>query len=204
MFCRLQHHILQQFLLLSCGTTTSKMKWKSRNSNEKKRRRGASHSILEISHLSKIHFSLDPLKERSAEYHHVTDLVAEQRAFWQKKKNRHGDWAWPLPQFSSQTGVSKTRGRSRGLSFFFQRMLFQGQCYGQVQDQIQGQCQTLTLTLKQHSLKKDRPQSLVLLTLFANRFMDFYLSVHQNLGTAACAHCACGFHLQLVKPKGCR
>ena len=119
MFCPLQHHILQQFLLLSCGTTTSKMKWKSRNSNEKKRRRGASHSILEISHLSKIHFSLDPLKERSAEYHHVTDLVAEQRAFWQKKKNRHGDWAWPLPQFSSQTGVSKTRGRSRGLSFFF-------------------------------------------------------------------------------------
>ena len=86
MFCRLQHHILQQFLLLSCGTTTSKMKWKSRNSNEKKRRRGASHSILEISHLSKIHFSLDPLKERSTEYHHVTDLVAEQRAFWQKKK----------------------------------------------------------------------------------------------------------------------
>ena len=119
MFCRLQHHILQQFLLLSCGTTTSKMKWKSRNSNEKKRWRGASHSILEISHLSKIHFSLDPLKERSAEYHHVTDLVAEQRAFWQKKKNRHGDWAWPLPQFSSQTGVSKTRGRGRGLSFFF-------------------------------------------------------------------------------------
>ena len=41
---------------------------------------------MKISHLSKIHFSLDPLKERSAEYHHVTDLVAEQRAFWQKKK----------------------------------------------------------------------------------------------------------------------
>ena len=60
------------------------MKWKSKNS-KKKKRRGASHS-MEISHLSKIHFSLDPLKERSAEYHHVTDLVAEQRAFWQKKK----------------------------------------------------------------------------------------------------------------------
>ena len=41
---------------------------------------------MKISHLNKIHFSLDPLKERSAEYHHVTDLVAEQRAFWQKKK----------------------------------------------------------------------------------------------------------------------
>ena len=40
---------------------------------------------MKISHLNKIHFSLDPLKERSAEYHHVTDLVAEQRAFWQKK-----------------------------------------------------------------------------------------------------------------------
>ena len=35
-----------------------------------------------------------------------------------------------------------------------------------------------TLTLKQHSLKKDRPQPLVLLTFFANRDMDFYLSVH--------------------------
>ena len=40
---------------------------------------------MKISHLNKIHFSLDPLKERSAEYHHVTDLVAEQRAFWPKK-----------------------------------------------------------------------------------------------------------------------
>ena len=41
-----------------------------------------------------------------------------------------------------------------------------------------GLVSTLTITLKQHSLKKDRPQSLVLLTPFANRFMDFYLSVH--------------------------
>ena len=57
------------------------MKWKSKNS---KKRRGASHS-MKISHLNQIHFSLDPLKERSAEYHHVTDLVAEQRAFWEKK-----------------------------------------------------------------------------------------------------------------------
>ena len=72
---------------------------------------------MKISHLNQIHFSLDPLKERSAEYHHVTDLVAEQRAVWEKK-NRHRDWAWPLPQFSWQTGVSKTRGRVRGLSFF--------------------------------------------------------------------------------------
>ena len=45
---------------------------------------------MKISHLNKIHFSLDPLKERSAEYHHVTDLVAEQRAFWQKKKSPQG------------------------------------------------------------------------------------------------------------------
>ena len=69
-----------------------------------------SHS-MKISYLNKIHFSLDPLKERSAEYHHVTDLVAEQRAFWQKKKNRHRDWARPLPHFSWQTGVSTTLGR---------------------------------------------------------------------------------------------
>ena len=83
-----------------------------------------SHS-MKISDLNKIHFSLDPLKERSTEYHHVTDLVAEQRAFWQKK-NRHGDWAWPLPQFSSQTGVSKTRGRGRGLFFLENAVLWLG------------------------------------------------------------------------------
>ena len=121
------------------------------------------------------------MKERSAEYQHVTDLVAEQRAFWQKKNiYRHGDWAWPLPQFSSQTGVSKTRGRGRGLSFFFLEnavlglglWLWLGLGLGL------GLVSTLTITLKQHSLKKDRPQSLVLLTPFANRFMDFYLSVH--------------------------
>ena len=117
MFCRLQHHILQQFLLLSCGTTTSKMKWKSRNSNEKKRRRGASHSILEISHLSKIHFSLDPLKERSAEYHHVTDLVAEQRAFWQKKKIAMGI-GLGLFHNSLRKRVSVKRGVGVYLFFF--------------------------------------------------------------------------------------
>ena len=78
-----------------------------------------SHS-MKISYLNKIHFSLDPLKERSTEY-----LVAEQRAFWQKK-NRHRDWAWPLPQFSSQTGVSKTRGRGRGLFFLENAVLWLG------------------------------------------------------------------------------
>ena len=120
MFCRLQHHILQQFLLLSCGTTTSKMKWKSRNSNEKKRRRGASHSILEISHLSKIHFSLDPLKERSAEYHHVTDLVAEQRAFWQKKKIAIGIGLGFFHN-SLRKRVSVKRGAGVGVYLFFFR-----------------------------------------------------------------------------------
>ena len=94
------------------------MKWKSKNSLK---RCGASHS-MKISHLNKIHFSLDPLKERSAEYHHVSDLVAEQRAFWQK--NRHRDRAWPLPQFSLQTGVNKTRGRGLSLSFIFRECCF--------------------------------------------------------------------------------
>ena len=116
MFCRLQHHILQQFLLLSCGTTTSKMKWKSKNS-KKKKRRGASHS-MEISHLSKIHFSLDPLKERSAEYHHVTDLVAEQRAFWQKKKIAI-KIGLSLFHNSLRKRVSVKRGAGVGVYLFF-------------------------------------------------------------------------------------
>ena len=148
---------------------------------KKKRRRGASHSILEISHLSKIHFSLDPLKERSAEYHHVTDLVAEQRAFWQKKKKIAMGIGLGLFHNSLRKLVSVKRGAGVGIYLFF------------LENAVLGLVSTLTL--KQHSLKKDRPQSLVLLTPFANRFMDFYLSVHKNLGTAACAHCACGFHL---------
>ena len=98
-WCSVAFNILQQFLLSSCGTTTSKMKWKSKNSLK---RCGASHS-MKISHLNKIHFSLDPLKERSAEYHHVSDLVAEQRAFWQNSlckrvsiKREAGVWVYRL------------------------------------------------------------------------------------------------------------
>ena len=102
------------------------MKWKSKNSNKKikiikKNRRGASHSILEISHLSKIHFSLDPLKERSAEYQHVTDLVAEQRAFWQKKKKIAMGIGLGLFHNSLRKRVSVKRGAGVGVYLFFFR-----------------------------------------------------------------------------------
>ena len=88
---------------------------------KKKRRRGASHSILEISHLSKIHFSLDPLKERSAEYHHVTDLVAEQRAFWQKKKKIAMGIGLGFFHNSLRKRVSVKRGAGVGVYLFFFR-----------------------------------------------------------------------------------
>ena len=105
-----------------------------------------SHS-MKISYLNKIHFSLDPLKERSTEY-----LVAEQRAFWQKKKSPQG-----LGQASSTILLAKgcqyNAGPDRGLSFS-QRMLFQGQGYLGLGLGL-GLVSTLALTLKQHSLKKD-------------------------------------------------
>ena len=91
------------------------MNWKSKNS---KKRRGASHR-LQISHLNKIHFSVDPLKERSAEYHHVTDLVAEQRAFWPKKIAI----GIGLGLFHNSLGkrVSVKRGAGVGVYLFFFR-----------------------------------------------------------------------------------
>ena len=90
------------------------MNWKSKNS---KKRRGASHSIYGVSHLNKIHLSVDPLKERSAEYHHVTDLVAEQRAFWPKKIAI----GIGLGLFHNSLGkrVSVKRGAGVGVYLFF-------------------------------------------------------------------------------------
>ena len=72
---------------------------------------------MKISHLNKIHFSLDPLKERSAEYHHVTDLVAEQRAFWPKKIAI----GIGLGLFHNSLGkrVSVKRGAGVGVYLFF-------------------------------------------------------------------------------------
>ena len=72
---------------------------------------------MKISHLNKIHFSLDPLKERSAEYHHVTDLVAEQRAFWPKKIAK----GIGLCLFHNSLGkrVSVKRGAGVGVYLFF-------------------------------------------------------------------------------------
>ena len=78
-----------------------------------------SHS-MKISYLNKIHFSLDPLKERSAEYHHVTDLVAEQRAFWQKKKIAMGI-GLGLFHNSLRKRVSVKRGAGVGVYLFFFR-----------------------------------------------------------------------------------
>ena len=75
-----------------------------------------SHS-MKISYLNKIHFSLDPLKERSTEYHHVTDLVAEQRAFWQKKRIAIGI-GLGLFHNSLRKLVSVKRGAGVGVYFF--------------------------------------------------------------------------------------
>ena len=54
------------------------------------------------------------------------NILSQNNALFGKKKNRHRDWAWPLPQFSSQTGVSKTRGRGRGLFFLENAVLWLG------------------------------------------------------------------------------
>ena len=76
-----------------------------------------SHS-MKISYLNKIHFSLDPLKERSTEYHHVTDLVAEQRAFWQKKKKIALGIGLGLFHNSLRKLVSVKHGAGVGVYFF--------------------------------------------------------------------------------------
>ena len=74
---------------------------------------------MKISHLNKIHFSLDPLKERSAEYHHVIDLVAEKRAVWEKKIAI----GIGLGLFHNSLGkrVSVKRGAGFGVYLFFFR-----------------------------------------------------------------------------------
>ena len=121
LWCSVVFNILQQFLLSSCGTATSKMKWKSKNSEKKGAER---HTAWR--YLISIRSTSPSIHWKSGRSNITTSLILSQNnaLFGKKKKNRHGDWAWPLPQFSSQTGVSKTRGRGRGLSFFFfKRML---------------------------------------------------------------------------------
>ena len=76
--------------------------------------------------------------------------------------------------------VSVKRGAGVGVYlFFFRECCFRVRVMVMVRFRIRFRVSVNpNITLKQHSLKKDRPQSLVLLTPFANRFMDFYLSVH--------------------------
>ena len=102
---------------------------------------------MKISHLNKIHFSLDPLKERSAEYHHVTDLVAEQRAFWQKKKIAIGIGLGLFHNSLSKRVLVQRWAGSGSVLFLENAVLGLGLGLGLVS--------TLALTLKQHSLKKD-------------------------------------------------
>ena len=111
-WCSVVFNMLQQFLLSSCGTTTSKKKWKSKNSKKKGAERHTAwrYLILIRSTSPSIHW-------QSGRPNIITSLILSQNNALFGKKNRHRDWAWPLPQFSSQTGVSKTRGRGRGLSF---------------------------------------------------------------------------------------
>ena len=117
-WCSVVFNILQQFLLSSCGTTTSKIKWKSKNSEKKK---GAEcHTAWRY---------LILIRSTSPSIHWKSgrpNILSQNNALFGKKKNRHRDWAWPLPQFSSQTGVSKTRGRGRGLFFLENAVLWLG------------------------------------------------------------------------------
>ena len=114
-WCSVVFNILQQFLLSSCGTTTSKMKWKSKNS-EKKKKGAERHTAWR--YLISIRSTSPSIHWKSGRPNITTSLIWSQNNALLGKKNRHRDWAWPLPQFSSQTGVSKTWGRGRGLSFF--------------------------------------------------------------------------------------
>ena len=105
-WCSVVFNILQQFLLSSCGTTTSKMKWKSKNSKKGAERHTAWRYLISIRSTSpSIHW-------KSGRPNIITSLILSQNnALFGKKKNCHRDWARPLPQFSWQTGVSRTLGR---------------------------------------------------------------------------------------------